>query len=956
MSGVRVSLFVVLLAVVWPGGLYGQTIRVVDGDGHASAASCLDATPAFASINAAIAAAADGDTVLVCPGTYVENIDFAGKSITVRSTAGAAATIIDGGAIRSVITFATRETAGAVLDGFTVRNGRSGANGPGLDEGAGIRIQNASPTIRNNVIVANHGCDGIGISIRGGAPVIEANNISGNTRNGCSGGNGGGGLMVSGASNARIRGNAIRDNVVTSGNGGGISLNGASGIVIERNTIAGNRADGIIPCSEGGGIAIVNESNITITGNVIAKNTAGCGGGIYWLVPIAGGSPLVVNNTIDDNDAAAGSGIFADGFDAAAVVVNNIIVAAPGETSISCGALNDLNPPILARNDVYSPTGVAYGGICADATGVNGNMSADPMFADPFNGNYRIGVASPAVDAGDKTTAGISSTDLDGAARVVDGDGDGVPDVDLGAYEFQGAAGVGGTISGTVTAAGTATPLSGVTIQVYTPGGAFAKGRVTDGNGSFRVSGLAPGSYYLRTSNAGAQGFVDELYDNVTCVNCPVTIGTAVAVSAGAVRSGVDFALAAAGSISGMVTDPSSVGLSGVTVSVYTAGGLLAKSGVTLGGAFTVNGLAPGTYFARTFAPDDQNFVDELYNNVPCLACVVTTGTPITVVAGATRTGVDFSLEPGAVIAGFITDARTHSYVSGVGVAIYSSVGTLVKQVVAVPGYQAAGLPAGTYFARTFAPSSARYLNQLFDHIDCDPGCAVTTGTPIVLAPGGGRVDVNFSLVPLTRAVVAGGRLAFSLTSSTDVHWVSLEMVEGRSYCGEVASAATSLDRATPSIDAYAADGLTAIAEGSGSRVCFEAPATGTALFRIVQAEPGARAYRLSVVETTLWANWFFIAGDFSSYVLLRNTTNAPVHVTITARDAAGAVAGTAEGFILANGVAYLDAAPLRAVTSQGSIEVAHDGEPQALVGSQTTLSATAGLSFDTVMVQRGRR
>jgi polygalacturonase len=47
-------------------------------------------------IQSGINAASNGDTVLVAPGTYKENINFSGKAITLKSSGGARVTIIDG--------------------------------------------------------------------------------------------------------------------------------------------------------------------------------------------------------------------------------------------------------------------------------------------------------------------------------------------------------------------------------------------------------------------------------------------------------------------------------------------------------------------------------------------------------------------------------------------------------------------------------------------------------------------------------------------------------------------------------------------------------------------------------------------------------------------------------------------------------------------------------------------
>src|SRR5438128_9050171 len=93
-------------------------------------------------IQAAINTAIDGDTVLVAPGTYVENINFNGKAITVTSSGGPATTIIDGSGLDSVVFFDTGEGPRSVLNGFTIQDGAPHGNG----RGSGVYISSASPT------------------------------------------------------------------------------------------------------------------------------------------------------------------------------------------------------------------------------------------------------------------------------------------------------------------------------------------------------------------------------------------------------------------------------------------------------------------------------------------------------------------------------------------------------------------------------------------------------------------------------------------------------------------------------------------------------------------------------------------------------------------------------------------------------------------------------------------
>jgi parallel beta-helix repeat protein len=133
----------------------------------------------YTSIQAAITAANAGDTVLVHDGTYLENINFSGKAITVRSANGAAGTIIDGNASGSVVTFNSGEGSGSILDGFTIRNGSGNGSGNG---GGGIYCSSSAPTTTNCRITGNTAYFSGGIGCRySSAPTITNCIVSGNT-------------------------------------------------------------------------------------------------------------------------------------------------------------------------------------------------------------------------------------------------------------------------------------------------------------------------------------------------------------------------------------------------------------------------------------------------------------------------------------------------------------------------------------------------------------------------------------------------------------------------------------------------------------------------------------------------------------------------------------------------------------------------------------------------------
>ena len=376
-------------------------------------------------IQAAINAANDGDTVLVSDGTYTENINFNGKAILLTSVNGPATTIIDGGAVDSVVTFRTNEGSGSVINGFTITNGFSNFGKTNFGDGGGVFIANASPVVRNNVITKNQACEGLGIFVNGGAPLIQGNTISSNSAAGCSGGIGGGGIAVLAQSAPQIIGNVITNNNMTvSGlNGGGLSLFAAGSPVIQNNIISNNVQFGI---------AMVNGSTPHIVQNLIVNNL---GGG---LTTSAGGTGAVyLNNTFADNvgqssfisDFGLASAI-GGSFPSDAVIQNNLAIAVAGQPAIYCSAPL---PSAFVANDVFSiGGGSAYDPTCTSQTGIQGNISSDPLFVDNAVANYHLQPGSPAIDTGNNTVSiGLPATDLDGNPRVVN------TTVDMGAFEFQ---------------------------------------------------------------------------------------------------------------------------------------------------------------------------------------------------------------------------------------------------------------------------------------------------------------------------------------------------------------------------------------------------------------------------------------------------------------------------------------------------------------------------------------
>jgi serine protease len=120
----------------------------------------------YPTIQGALDAAVSGDRILVDPGSYPENLNFQGKDVTLMSTGGSAATVLDVPGGTGVLI-----GPAGTFQGFTV-------TGAVEYFGAGMAVSGTSTRIRGNVFIGNiENSGGYGAAIGGNSasPIIDGN-------------------------------------------------------------------------------------------------------------------------------------------------------------------------------------------------------------------------------------------------------------------------------------------------------------------------------------------------------------------------------------------------------------------------------------------------------------------------------------------------------------------------------------------------------------------------------------------------------------------------------------------------------------------------------------------------------------------------------------------------------------------------------------------------------------
>ena len=349
-------------------------------------------------------------------------------------------------------------------------NGNGGDGGSGY--GGGIYCNNSSPTItkctfENNTVMGGNG--GYGVDAGG-----HADSAPGNAGTGS-----GGGIYCGNNSNTIITNCIINNNTVLGGDGGdggytspdggngyGGGIYSNSSLVITNCTLYNNMATGGIGGStyiagsgtggsgNGGGLYCTNSpsiANCLFSGNTVnggdggpdnytpGNGGNGNGGGLYCI-----NSQPISNCTFYNNFATGGAGWQGEYYSGSDGVGNGGALFCDSSQVLTNSILWDNMPDQLNGHDCSN---VSYcdmqDGTCG---GLNGNFSADPLFADP-NGpdgdpdtwednDYHLLPGSLCIDAGN-TSVVTEANDLDGLTRIVDGDCDSTATVDMGAYELD---------------------------------------------------------------------------------------------------------------------------------------------------------------------------------------------------------------------------------------------------------------------------------------------------------------------------------------------------------------------------------------------------------------------------------------------------------------------------------------------------------------------------------------
>ena len=439
-----------------------QTVWYVDDDGD-SENSCTSWADACPELQTALSLATDGDQIWVAEGTYRPAYDvktgqhtgnreasfqliggvalfggFDGTEDNLEDRPGFFDQTILTGDIGTpdddsdnsyhVVTGSGTDES-TILDGFTITAGNADSSPPN-DRGGGLFNIAGSPTLTHCTFNGNSANFGGGLAnVTNSAPTLRRCMFTDNSAN-----NLGGGMYNLFTGSPTMIDCTFGGNSAVS-NGGGMFNNSSSPTLVNCLFAANNATFGAGMYNNNLSTPIL--INCMFRGNLGATH----GGGMRNF----NSSPALINSTFSGNSASVSGGAVFNLGDSSPMVMNCVLWGDIPDEIVDFGK----SATTVSHSDVE---GGWFG------AGVN-NIDADPLFADPGDGDLHLSAGSPCIDAADSTALPDDELDLDEDGDTdepipVDLDGNprfvndldtqdtgvsegGCPVVDVGAYEFQ---------------------------------------------------------------------------------------------------------------------------------------------------------------------------------------------------------------------------------------------------------------------------------------------------------------------------------------------------------------------------------------------------------------------------------------------------------------------------------------------------------------------------------------
>ena len=287
-----------------------------------------------------------------------------------------------------------------------------------------------------------------------------------------------------------------------------------------------------------------------------------------------------------------------------------------------------------------------------------------------------------------------------------------------------------GQIAGTIRDASTLAPLPDIDLDLLDLNHATVPVEaVTQSDGTYLLTPVPSGQYYLRADPSVTQGYVDQYYPGVFLE------GDASVVSVSSVgTTTVNFFLEKGGVITGHIFDAGTgTPLDSTDLDVYAWDGSFIPSindNSEADGSYLLGAFPPGTFYVRADPEPLSFYVLRYFDDKVSLE----TADPIVIAGEETVSGIDLRLPGGGVIGGTIRDMAGIP-LAGIDIDIFDSSGMQITDLDddtdAAGHYEIGAMEPGLYYVLADPDPALGYIDTFFGG-----SFQIETATPVGVSAG----------------------------------------------------------------------------------------------------------------------------------------------------------------------------------------------------------------------------